>query len=191
MEMINRKMYHLSSARMGRRIRALVVVGLSTMLSACGQGGDISDLRDFTENAFKDHTPEVDPLPALQPQAIFIYTASALTDPFDRENLKEKIEEVPTSGGADAPDRSRRKEPLEAFPIDALKMVGLLNQDGENWAVVRAPDNTVHRVRRGNYMGVNYGEILAVNDNTVEVSELVRNPVGQWERKEASLILVE
>lgn len=187
MEMTNR-LFHRCTAH---RLRVIVVTVFALLLTGCDQGGDISDLQDFTENAFKDHKPEVDPLPALQPQAIFIYTASSLTDPFDQENLKEKIEELPASGGADAPDRSRRKEPLEAFPIDALKMVGLLNQDGENWAVVRAPDNTVHRVRRGNYMGVNYGEILAVNDNTVEISELVKNPVGQWERKEASLILVE
>lgn len=167
------------------------VVCMLLVLAGCGRGGNISDLEEFTENAFKDHTPEVDPLPALQPQAVFIYTASTLPDPFDRENLKEKVEELPLVGGADGPDRSRRREPLEAFPIDSLKMVGLLNQNGENWAVVRAPDQTVHRVRRGDYMGVNFGEIVAVNDNTIEVSELVKNPVGRWEQKEASLILLE
>ena len=91
----------------------------------------------------------------------------------------------------DAPDQNRRKEPLEAFPVDALRLVGVLEQDDENWAVIRAPDGTVHRVKQGNYMGTNFGEILAVNDTTVEVSELVRNPVGQWERKPASLLLVE
>jgi type IV pilus assembly protein PilP len=171
--------------------RSILLACLLVVLAGCGRGGNISDLEEFTENAFKGHTPEVDPLPALQPQAVFIYTASSLPDPFDHENLKEKVEDLPIAGGADGPDLSRRKEPLESFPVDALKMVGMLNQDGENWAIVRAPDRTVHRVRRGNYMGVNYGEIVAVNDNSVEVSELVANPVGRWEQKEASLILVE
>ena len=157
----------------------------------CNQQTDLSDLERFTEEAFKDHTPEVEPLPALQPQAVFIYTASGLIDPFDKENLKEKAEDLPSLASADGPDQSRRKEPLEAFPLDSLKLVGVLAQNDENWAVIAAPDKTVHRVKEGNYMGVNYGEILAVNDNTVAVSELVRNPVGRWEKKEASLILVE
>ena len=173
-------------------IRGLRVLVCVLMLTGCGQEADLSDLQAFTENAFRDHVPEVDPLPALKPQAVFIYTASSLPDPFDSENLKEKLEEKPVNyTGVDAPDISRRKEPLESFPIDALRLVGVLEQNGENWAVVRAPDATVHRVKQGNYMGTNFGEIVAVNDNTVDVSELVRNPVGQWERKPASLLLVE
>lgn len=160
-------------------------------IAGCSENKDVSDLERFTTEAFKDHTPEVEPLPALQPQAVFIYTASSLIDPFDRENLKEKVEDLPSVAGAAGPDRSRRKEPLEAFPLDSLKLVGVLAQNDQNWAVIRAPDKTVHRVKEGNYMGVNYGEILEVDDNTVAVSELVKNPVGRWEKKEANLILVE
>ncbi len=172
-------------------MKRLWIFILFLSIAGCGQNAGISDLERFTEEAFKDHTPEVEPLPALQPQAVFIYTASGLLDPFDRENLKEKVEDLPALAGADGPDQSRRKEPLEAFPLDSLKLVGVLAQNDQNWAVIRAPDKTVHRVKQGNYMGVNYGEILAVEDNTVAVSELVRNPVGRWEKKEASLILVE
>ena len=173
-------------------IRAAFLVVWILGLAGCNQGADLTDLESFTENAFKDHVPEVDPLPALKPQAVFIYTASSLSDPFDASNLKEKIEEEGLDfSGEDAPDRNRRREPLEAFPIDALKLVGVLEQDGQNWAVIRAPDSTVHRVKQGNYMGTNYGEIVAVNESTVDVNELVRNPVGRWERKPASLLLVE
>lgn len=173
-------------------IRNAIVLAGILGLAACDQGADTSDLQEFTENAFKDHVPEVDPLPALKPQAVVIYTASSLTDPFDATNLQEKVEqEALDLSGENAPDRNRRKEPLEQFPIDALNLVGVLEQDGQNWAVIRAPDKTVHRVKQGNYMGTNYGEIVAVNENTVDVSELVRNPVGRWERKPASLLLVE
>ncbi len=165
----------------------LLILGLA----GCNEGANISDLKEFTETAFQDHTPEVEPLPALQPQAVFIYTASGLTDPFNKDNLIEKVSELPDLDGESGPDRSRRKEPLESFPIDGLKLVGVLAQKGENWAVIRAPDKSVHRVKSGNYMGVNYGEIMAVSDNNVSVSELVKNPVGRWEKKEAKLILVE
>ena len=174
-----------------KKLNFYFVLSAILLLSGCNQQSDISDLQTFTQNAFKDHTPEVDPLPALQPQAIFIYTASNLVDPFNVENLKEKVEALPVQGGEDAPDRTRRREPLEAFPIDALKLVGVLNQNGENWAVVRAPDQSVHRVKSGNFIGVNYGEILSVGENQVQITELVKNPVGVWEKSDANLILVE
>ncbi|MBX2869963.1 MAG: pilus assembly protein PilP [Acidiferrobacterales bacterium] len=164
---------------------------IAACLVGCNQSRDIRDLEEFTENAFKDYVPEVEPLPALKPQAVFIYTASALTDPFDKQNLQEKVEPLPLEGGEEGPDRSRRKEPLELFPLDSLKLVGVLEQNGENWAVIRAPDSSVHRVKAGNYMGEDFGEIEEVGENTVELTELVRNPVGRWESRDANLLLVE
>ena len=177
---------------MSKGLKQSLIVVVSWLLLGCGQQADVKDLKAFTENAFKDHTPEVEPLPALQSQSIFIYTASNLVDPFSIDNLKEKIEEdLPTEEGQEGPDRARRKEPLEEFPVDALKLVGVLNQNDENWAVIRAPDQSVHRVTVGNYMGVNHGEIIKVEENLVAASELVKNNLGRWERREASLILVE
>ena len=172
-------------------MKRLVLILFALVLSGCNEGANLNDLKKFTENAFKDHIPEVDPLPALQPQAVFIYTASSMVDPFNSSNLKEKDKVISVEGGEDGPDRTRRKEPLELFPFDALKLVGVLAQKGENFAVVKSPEGSVHRVKKGNYMGQNYGEILAVQENTVKVSELVLNPVGRWEKRDASLILVE
>ncbi len=171
--------------------RLVILLTISVFLVSCEQNRDLRDLEEFTENAFKDSVPEVEPLPALKPQAVFIYTASALTDPFDEKNLQEKVDPLPVEDGEEGPDRSRRKEPLELFPLDSLKLVGVLEQNGENWAVVRAPDSSVHRVKQGNYMGEDFGEIDAVGENTVELTELVRNPVGRWESRDASLLLVE
>ncbi len=172
-------------------MRRIILAALVTTLAGCEQGRDISDLEQFTAEALEGYKPQIEPLPALKPQAVFIYTASSLTDPFDVDNLVEKSEPLPVEGGEEGPDRSRRKEPLELFPLDGLKMVGLLEQDGENWAVVRASDGSVHRVKTGNYAGQNYGEIIAVNENSVDIVELVKNPVGRWEKRDASLLLVE
>ena len=162
------------------------------LLAGCNKNKGLDDLRSFTENAYKDHVPEVEPLPPLRPTAVFIYTASDEVDPFNRGNLRvQSAVQEDTGGGEEGPDLTRRKEPLEAFPIDSLKLVGVMAQDGINWAVVDAPDKTVHRVTEGNFMGKNHGEIVLVEDNKLEVVELVRNPVGKWEKKPANLILVE
>jgi type IV pilus assembly protein PilP len=173
-------------------IRRLTVIILVASLVGCNKQSGVADLQKFTKNAYKDRTPQVDPLPAVKPVEVFIYQASKETDPFNQSNLrKQSTEKEEAGGGEEGPDLTRRKEPLEAYPTDALKLVGIMEQNGITWAIVNAPDNTVHRVTEGNYLGRNYGQIFRVKGNKVNVVELVRNPVGKWEKKEAKLILVE
>jgi type IV pilus assembly protein PilP len=173
-------------------IRILFTVFLCVLLSACNKPKGTSDLESFTKNAFKNHVPEVEPLPPLRPTAVFIYTASDQVDPFNTRNLRiqDTASEDP-GGGEQGPDLTRRKEPLEAYPIDALKLVGVMTQNGIDWAIVSAPDQTVHRVTEGNYMGTNYGEITRIKGNKLTVTELIRNPVGRWEKKPIKIILLE
>ena len=171
---------------------ATVLIFMSLVLAGCNKPKGTDDLETFTSNAFKDHIPEVEPLPPLKPTAVFIYTASDQVDPFNTRNLAiQEAETEDTGGGEEGPDLTRRKEPLEAYPIDALKLVGVMAQNGIDWAIINAPDQTVHRVTEGNYMGRNHGEISTIKGNKMEVIELVRNPVGKWEKKSAELILVE
>ncbi len=171
------------------RLAIFLLFGL-VALSGCNKKSGIDDLKAFTVNAHKDRKPEVDPLPALQPAAVFIYTASSETDPFNKRNLRiQQAENLDTAGGENAPDLSRKKEPLEAYPIDALKLVGIMNLDGIDWAIVAAPDKTVHRVTEGHYMGQHHGEIVRVQARQVRVEELIRNPVGKWEKQPAKLVL--
>ena len=173
--------------------QSIAVIFTICVLAGCNKNSGIEDLQTFTENAFKDHIPEVEPLPPPRPTAVFIYTASDQVDPFNQGNLRIQStqDEDVGAGDEEGPDLTRRKEPLEAFPIDALQLVGVMEQNGIDWAIVNAPDNTVHRVTEGNYMGSNYGEIVRVSGNTLQVVELVRNPVGKWEKKDAELILLE
>ena len=173
---------------MNRLVISLLVA--LVVLSGCGKKHGTEDLRAFTANAHKDKKPEVDPLPALQPAAVFIYTASSETDPFNKRNLRtQQAENEDIGGGENAPDLTRKKEPLEAFPIDALELVGIMNLDGIDWAIVEAPDKTVHRATEGHYMGKNHGQIVRVLAREVRVEQLIRNPVGKWEKQPAKLVL--
>ena len=149
---------------------AILLLAILVALSGCNKKSGTEDLKHFTENAHKGKKPEVDPLPALKPAAVFIYTASNEADPFNKRNLRvQKTEELDTGGGENAPDLTRKKEPLEAFPIDALQLVGVMNLDGIDWAIVAAPDQTVHRVTEGNYMGQHHGEIVLVQGRQLRV----------------------
>ena len=89
-----------------------------------------------------------------------------------------------------APDLNRRKEPLEAFPLEQLKMVGTLAQGTDTYALVRA-DKTLYRVKKGNYMGQNFGLITDVNDSEIKLKEIVQDSAGDWAERQSVLPLLE
>jgi len=169
------------------RISALLLIASLLALSGCADKR-MNDLESFVKNTHKDRKPRVEPLPRIKPTPTFEYTASELVDPFSQANL---IQRRPTPDGGPAPDPTRRKEPLEQFPLDALSMVGTLSNDDSSWAIIRAPDGTVHRAGRGNYLGQNYGEIKAINDTEVELVELVPDANGGWMERDATLAIVQ
>ena len=170
--------------------RIFIILAVALVLTGCNKKSGTGDLQSFTKNAYKDREPQVEPLPALKPVAVFIYQASNQKDPFNKANLKiQKPSREDTGGGESGPDLTRKKEPLEAYPTDALKLVGMMQLNGIDWAVVSAPDSTVHRVTEGNYLGRNYGEIIRVMGNRIQVQELVRNPVGKWEKRPVKIVM--
>ncbi len=178
----------------GSSLALVPVILAGLILSGCDRNTEATDLKAFTAEAFKNHVPEVEPLPPLRPAEVFIYTASGQIDPFDTANLRIQAaatEDISGGGGVNGPDLTRRKEPLEAYPIDALSLVGLMHQNGRDWAIIKAPDSTVHRVAAGNYIGKNFGEIISIKGNKLEVVELLRNSAGNWNKRSENIILVE
>lgn len=155
-------------------------------LSGCADKS-MSDLERFVAKANEDKTAKIEPLPRIKPAPTFKYTASELVDPFSTANL---IQDRPSKGDGPAPDPTRRKEPLEQFPLDALRMVGTLSNAEASWAIIRAPDGTVHRASKGNHLGQNYGKIVAIEDNKIDIVELIPGINGGWMQRDASLAIV-
>jgi type IV pilus assembly protein PilP len=173
-------------------MKFLAILMIAAALVGCNKKSGTGDLQQFTKDAFKNRKPQIDPLPALKPVSVFIYQASKEKDPFNKANLrKQKAENTDTGGGEQGPDLTRRKEPLEAYPTDSLRLVGVMQQNGIDWAIIKAPDSTVHRVTEGNYLGKRHGQIIRVKGTRLNVEELIRNPIGKWEKKPAKLVLAE
>lgn len=154
------------------------------ILVGCGEG--YSDLRQFVRDSEKSVTRKIDPLPQVKPFAPFAYEGFDLPDPFKPRKLAIKQE----NAGANAPDLNRRKEPLEAFPLEQIKMVGTLYQNGVMFALVRA-DRTLYRVRKGNYLGQNFGLIVDISDSEIKLKEIVQDTAGDWTERESILPLLE
>jgi len=89
-----------------------------------------------------------------------------------------------------APELARRKEPLEAFPLDSMALVGSLVQAGKPVALVKV-DSLLYQVRPGNYLGQNYGRVTKINETEVTLREIVQDAVGEWIERTATLQLQE
>lgn len=171
---------------MNRKLMA--VLSVSVLLSACGDDG-LDDLRRFVENEHKDKKPRIEELPPPKPVEAYAYAASNLADPFAAFNLRLQQGKGPAGGRG--PHDTRRKEPLEAFPLDALKMVGTLSRGKQYWAVIQAPDGTVHRTKVGDHMGQNFGMITKISEDKISLVELVQGALGEWVERESNVALSE
>ncbi len=167
-----------------KRIYFVVTV---LLLTGCG-GEEFQDLRDFVKNAGAGMRGKIPPPPEVKPYEPFAYDNEAnLPDPF-----KPRKPELRSSrAGINQPDIDRPREALEEFPLEGLKMVGYLYQNGVGYAVIRAPDGKLHRVKAGNYVGMNFGLIREVADTEVIIKEMVQDSAGDWTDRESSLQLLE
>lgn len=156
------------------------------MLAACG-GEQHSDLREFVKAQDKLPVTRIPPLPEVKPYQAVEYNAFDLTDPFKPRKI-EPPKNVATGGIQ--PDPNRRREPLEGYPLEALKMVGILKQKGI-FGLIKTPDNTLYQVKAGNYMGQNFGRIVSISDESIKLKEIVQDSNGNWEEKEQTLLLQE
>lgn len=166
-----------------------LMIGLACSLTACA--GDMSDLDRFIAETKTKHHGQVDPLPEFPPYESFVYTADTARDPFKAQTDQSAIAENTTIGSGPRPEQSRRKEPLESYPIDSLKMVGLLQQSTQTWGLVKDPDGTIHRVQPGNFAGTNHGKIVTVQETKIDIVELVPDGLSGWVQRDAQLAMAE
>jgi len=166
-----------------------ILLAALALLGGCA-GDGMDDLRDFVKNAHADKKPRVEPLPDIKPYEAFAYSAADLMDPFSPANLTPRSLAQARAGGP-RPDMNRRKEPLEDYPLDALKMVGTLSRGKQMWAVIQDKDGGVHRVQKGNYIGQNFGRITRIGEDKIDLVEMVQGALGDWVEREASLAIQE
>ena len=165
-----------------RRAAAFWLCGC-LVLAGCGGSGH-PDLDVWMKEQGKTAKGKLEPLPTIKPYDPFTYNAFDLPDPFK----PRKIE--PTKGGSKlAPDFTRRKEPLESFPLESLTMVGTLAKNKSTYALVRTPERDVFQVRAGNYLGQNFGIITEIGDSDLKLKELLQDGAGDWTERTSSLQL--
>lgn len=162
------------------------------MLNGCAND-DKSDLIHYIEQVKARPKTQIEPLPEIRVIEPFIFNPIGLRDPFkpiDKAPAAD-IVDVGTGNGI-RPDPARRREELEAYPLDSLRMAGTVAKEGELWGLIKAGDGTIHRVREGNYLGKNHGKIIRIIEDKIELMEILPdNKPGTWREQQTSLALSE
>lgn len=170
-------------------MKPVLVVVLGLLLVACG-GEEFGDLKAELKDKTKDLRGRIDTLPVVKPYEPVPYTAFDQGDPFSSAKIELVTKSASTGGGGLKPDLNRPKEPLEAFPLESLKMVGVLQQKKANFALIKA-DAGLYRVKVGNYVGQNFGLITTITESQVQLRELIQDAVGDWTERQSTLQLQE
>lgn len=158
------------------------------LLSGC-VNTDMSDLQSYVDEVKNRPASGIEPIPEIKQVVGFVYAAKNRRDPFTPQEDETAATESVLDAGV-RPDPNRRKEELESYSLDSLRMVGTLEQDEATWGLVKTSDGTIHRVATGNYLGLNDGKITRISEDKIELIELVPTGSGFLE-KEAGLALGE
>lgn len=164
---------------------AIVAVAAAALLAGCG-GESHQDLRDWMAAQGKGVRGHLDPIPQIKPYEAFAYNDFDLPDPFK----PRKIEPTKADSNSKlAPDLTRRKEPLEAYPLESLSMVGTIEKGKTRYALVKTPGRDIYQVRQGNHMGQDFGVIVGISDSDIQLKELVQDGSGDWSERSSTLNL--
>ena len=174
---------------------ALTVVLTLALASLAGCGSsDQAELQQWMTAQRNATRPKIASLPAPTRFIPQTYGQEASIEPFSNQKLTQALKrdssQATSNAALIAPELRRRKEPLEASPLDAVVMVGSLTKAGRPVALVRV-DNLVYQAQVGNYLGQNYGRITAVKEASVVLREIVQDAAGEWIERTATLQLSE
>jgi type IV pilus assembly protein PilP len=170
---------------MRKPISVAAFFGLAALAVALGGCSPGNDLKQWVAQEKAKKGAPLEPLPVIKTFETFEYKDQDLRDPF---NVSAEEQEQSASNGPH-PDQDRAREPLEAFPLDGLRMAGTLGLAKSIEGLVRDPDGVVHRVHVGNYLGQNYGRITSISEDHIDIVELVPNGSGGWMEKPATIAL--
>ena len=191
----------MSFIHSNRYIRLTIVVLAILGVAGC-VSSDMSDLEKQVSKIMSKPGGRLEPLPEIKPYEAYVYESgkSEARNPFKRfyvveQSLAIEESEGPVDDGLTEEMRNeiqnRNREELEGFELDSIKMVGTLQNEDNHWGIVLDPGGIVHRVKTGNYIGLNIGKITSIEEEQIEVREIIKDNSGRYGERKALLPLTE
>lgn len=167
-------------------IRAIVICTLLS-LAACDASSD-ENLSEWMATVRRTaHTSPLT-LPAPLTMKTFIYEPPGHVDPFDTSKISMLLDISDHAGVR--PDLKRSREPLESYPLDQFRMIGSLGRPGQSVALVEV-GKILYQLRKGNHIGQDLGEVIAIMDGSIEIEETIQEANGTWVKRRVQLSMRE
>lgn len=165
---------------MTRRIKLLCCLGVPLLVLACSTT-EHEDLKVWMTEQAKGMKGKVPPLPEIKPFPVVSYEAENVLPPFS----PAKIITAEMARDQSAPESDRPRQPLENFPLEDLKVTGVIF-DGKSYiAIVATPaPNKPKHVRIGEFMGQSFGKVVSIDHCQVKIVETVKDSNGAWTDRE-------
>jgi type IV pilus assembly protein PilP len=167
-------------------MKRALILACAAILAGCSSSGEQQDIKAWMDEQTKGMRGAVRTLPEIKPFPVVEYLGPSVDDPF----RKGRMDVERRASTALRPDLDRRKEPLEAYPLESLRMVGVLSQGNTIHALVLAGKN-LHQVKVGNYVGQNFGVVTYIGDGDLSLKEIVEDVNGDWVERISTLTLQE
>lgn len=176
-----------------KTIHGLVWIACSLALLGCSASKE-EELRQWMAQENTQHRSKITPLVLPKQFQPVPYDKGTMLDPFNNQRLTQALRrdtaQTISNGGLVAPELLRRKEPLEAFALDTMAMVGSVVKNGAPTALIRV-DRLLYQVKVGDHLGQNYGRITKISESAVSLREVVQDSSGEWVERTARLELQE
>ncbi len=168
---------------------AALAAGMALLLGACS--GDTAELQAWMDQQRREIRPTTQPIAPPKRFDPAPYDVGQLVDPFSPQKLNVAMkQEAQQPSSLLAAELNRRREPLEAYPLDSMAMVGSLSRQGREYALLKV-DNLLYQVKVGDYIGQNYGKITKITETEIALREIVQDAAGEWTERTTSLQLQE
>lgn len=149
----------------------------------------MNDLLAYTQEVKSRPQAKVEPYPEFTPQPVFVYQSKDKRSPFNPKGKAALPVETATQTNCLQPDFNRNKQPLEQFGIDALSLTGNFVTNGVRWVLFKTNDGGLHKATQGSRLGLFFGKIIAINESSVTIEELLPDGAGCWQRQETVLTI--
>jgi type IV pilus assembly protein PilP len=167
--------------------RWFLILASALALGGCADDS-MRDLKAYAEEVKSRPGGPIKPVPEFKSAETYTYAPAERRSPFIMQEAETEQAQA-VAGTGPRPDPNRRREELEQFPLDTLRMVGILEQYNEIWGLVQSKEKTIYRVQPNNYMGQNHGRINRITEDQIELTELIPDGIGGYIERRATLAL--
>ncbi len=169
-------------------MRFFTLLLITLPLFSCVEA-EVDDLQEFVARTKSQIYPINDKVPALKKIDAIVFTLDNGRNPFSEPRAEELAPVKNKPKSCPQPNFQRKKHPLEMYSLDNLSMRGTLLLDDALWALVQVPGGEIHRVKAGDYLGLNYGKILKISRQKIELLEIASDKDGCWQERITQITL--